>query len=109
MPHLEERQAVLSERRHLKMAGSAHAYVRGNTLKFYEWLEAAASGVVPDGPPMWICGDCHARSRTHLEENVRATDIVLTAEDLAEIDRIVPSGAAFGTRYPRGQMNRLNV
>ena len=58
-PELEERQVVLSERRHLKMAGSAHAYVRGNTLKFYEWLEAAASGVVPDGPPVWICGDCH--------------------------------------------------
>jgi aryl-alcohol dehydrogenase-like predicted oxidoreductase len=50
-----------------------------------------------------------AKSRTHLEENVRATDIVLTAEDLAEIDRIVPPGAAFGTRYPLGQMNRLNV
>ena len=58
-PELKERQAVLSERRHLKMAGSAHAYVRGNTLKFYEWLEAAASGVMPDGPPVWICGDCH--------------------------------------------------
>ena len=58
-PEIEERQAVLAERRRLKMAGSAHAYVRGNTLKFYEWLEAAASGVVPDGPPVWICGDCH--------------------------------------------------
>jgi uncharacterized protein (DUF2252 family) len=56
-PQLEERQAVLSERRHLKMAGSAHAYVRGNTLKFYEWLKASASGVVPEGPPVWICGD----------------------------------------------------
>ena len=43
-----------------------------------------------------------AKSRTHLEENVRAADIVLTAEDLAEIDRIVPPGAAFGTRYPLG-------
>lgn len=41
------------------MAGSAHAYVRGNTLKFYEWLKASASGVVPEGPPVWICGDCH--------------------------------------------------
>jgi uncharacterized protein (DUF2252 family) len=58
-PELEERQAVLAERRRLKMAGSAHAYVRGNTLKFYEWLEAAASGVVPEGHPVWICGDCH--------------------------------------------------
>jgi aryl-alcohol dehydrogenase-like predicted oxidoreductase len=50
-----------------------------------------------------------AKSRKHLEENVRAADIVLTAEDLAEIDRIVPPGAAFGTRYPLGQMHRLNV
>jgi uncharacterized protein (DUF2252 family) len=58
-PELEERQAVLAERRRLKMAGSAHAYVRGNTLKFYEWLEAAGGGVIPEGPPVWICGDCH--------------------------------------------------
>src|SRR3989440_2435391 len=50
-----------------------------------------------------------AKSRKHIEENVRAADIVLTAEDLAEIDRIVPPGAASGTRYPVGQMHRLNV
>jgi aryl-alcohol dehydrogenase-like predicted oxidoreductase len=50
-----------------------------------------------------------AKSRKHLEENVRAADIVLTADDLAEIDRIVPPGAASGTRYPTGQMHRLNV
>jgi hypothetical protein len=40
---------------------------------------------------------------------VHAADIVLTAEDLAEIDRTVPPGAASGTRYPTGQMHRLNV
>jgi aryl-alcohol dehydrogenase-like predicted oxidoreductase len=50
-----------------------------------------------------------AKSRKHIEENVRAADIVFTAEDLAEIDRIVPPGAASGTRYPIGQMHRLNV
>jgi aryl-alcohol dehydrogenase-like predicted oxidoreductase len=50
-----------------------------------------------------------AKSRKHLQENVRASDIVLTADDLAEIDRIVPHGAASGTRYPIGQMHRLNV
>jgi diketogulonate reductase-like aldo/keto reductase len=44
-----------------------------------------------------------------IEENVRAADIVLTAEDLAEIDRIVPPGAASGPRYPIGQMHRLNL
>jgi aryl-alcohol dehydrogenase-like predicted oxidoreductase len=50
-----------------------------------------------------------AKSRKHLEENVRAADIVLTSAELAEIDRIAPPGAAAGTRYPTGQMHRLNV
>jgi aryl-alcohol dehydrogenase-like predicted oxidoreductase len=50
-----------------------------------------------------------AKSRKHLEENVRAADIVLMADDLTEIDRIVPPSAASGTRYPIGQMQRLNV
>ena len=49
-----------------------------------------------------------AKSRNHLEENVRAADIVLTADDLVEVDDIVPPGAAFGTRYAGGQMDRLN-
>jgi aryl-alcohol dehydrogenase-like predicted oxidoreductase len=50
-----------------------------------------------------------AKSRKHLEENVGAAGIVLNAEDLAEIDRIAPPGAAAGTRYPARQMHRLNV
>jgi aryl-alcohol dehydrogenase-like predicted oxidoreductase len=50
-----------------------------------------------------------AKSRKHLEENARAADVVLTTEDLAEIDRIVPPGIASGTRYPIGQMHRVNV
>ncbi len=41
------------------MAVSAHAYVRGNTLKFYEWLESLKRGTLPEGPAIWICGDCH--------------------------------------------------
>ena len=41
------------------MARSAHAYVRGSTLKFYEWLESATAQTLPKGPPVWICGDCH--------------------------------------------------
>ena len=40
------------------MARSSHAYVRGSTVKFYEWLETS-SGQIPPGPPVWICGDCH--------------------------------------------------
>jgi uncharacterized protein (DUF2252 family) len=52
------KQVELSQTRNLKMARSAHAYVRGSTVKFYEWLEDSA-GKVPSGPPIWICGDCH--------------------------------------------------
>jgi aryl-alcohol dehydrogenase-like predicted oxidoreductase len=50
-----------------------------------------------------------AKSRKHLQENVRAADIVLTSDDRAEINRTVPPGAASGTRYPTEQMHRLNV
>ncbi len=42
------------------MARSAHAYVRGNTAQFYEWLAASpVARRVPTGPAIWICGDCH--------------------------------------------------
>ena len=54
-----QRQAVLEERRRFKMARSAHAYVRGNTLQFYEWLSAGSGNKLPQGPSIWICGDCH--------------------------------------------------
>lgn len=54
------RQAMLETRRALKMAQSVHAYVRGNTDKFYEWLQASPTWRdIPQGPAIWICGDCH--------------------------------------------------
>jgi uncharacterized protein (DUF2252 family) len=55
----EQRKALLNDRRNLKMARSAHAYVRGSTLNFYKWIETANGKAVPSGPPIWICGDCH--------------------------------------------------
>jgi uncharacterized protein (DUF2252 family) len=58
----------LRDTRNLKMARSAHAYVRGSTVKFYEWLEASP-GVVPEGPPVWICGDCHVGNLGPLADN----------------------------------------
>src|ERR1700712_1817596 len=53
-----ERMKRLIATRELKMAASAHAYVRGSTTRFYEWLEASDTRL-PGGPPVWICGDCH--------------------------------------------------
>jgi uncharacterized protein (DUF2252 family) len=55
-----QRLPTLIERRNLKMASSAHAFVRGSTVQFYEWLERRGAKAVPKGPPVWICGDCHA-------------------------------------------------
>jgi uncharacterized protein (DUF2252 family) len=53
-----DRATVLKARQHEKMAESAHAYVRGNTLQFYQWLKKNSASI-PQGPPIWICGDCH--------------------------------------------------
>ncbi len=36
MTQPDDRQRILTQVRNLKMAGSAHAYVRGSTIKFYE-------------------------------------------------------------------------
>jgi uncharacterized protein (DUF2252 family) len=55
-----DRATALRTQQSLKMARSAHAYVRGSTVKFYEWLETQKRGQLPEGPGVWICGDCHA-------------------------------------------------
>ncbi|MGA3402174.1 MAG: DUF2252 family protein [Acetobacteraceae bacterium] len=52
----DQRAAVLDQRRNLKMASSASAYVRGSTRRFYQWLDGKS---IPAGPDIWICGDCH--------------------------------------------------
>jgi len=57
-PKEQQRPEILQRQQRLKMARSAQAYVRGSTVKFYEWLKTA-KGKVPEGPPIWICGDCH--------------------------------------------------
>ena len=54
-----DRARILADERNRKMAASAHAYVRGSTVRFYEWLGAAHRPALPEGPPVWICGDCH--------------------------------------------------
>lgn len=55
----DQRASILLSRQKAKMASSPHAYVRGNTAQFYQWLKANPIGLLPDGPPIWICGDCH--------------------------------------------------
>jgi uncharacterized protein (DUF2252 family) len=60
LPGASERKAILQQRQHSKMAESAHAYVRGNTVRFYEWLKSkSVQATLPSGPDIWIGGDCH--------------------------------------------------
>ena len=60
LPSSTDRAVVLETARLFKMSRSAHAYVRGNTVSFYEWLAASpVSARIPIGPAIWICGDCH--------------------------------------------------
>jgi uncharacterized protein (DUF2252 family) len=58
-PKPTDRAAILLERKNKKMAQSPHAYVRGNTAQFYDWLNGQRGHRLPKGPPVWICGDCH--------------------------------------------------
>jgi uncharacterized protein (DUF2252 family) len=60
LPKPDARLALLTTRRNARMARSAHAYVRGNTARFYEWLDGIENHALPEGPAVWICGDCHA-------------------------------------------------
>jgi aryl-alcohol dehydrogenase-like predicted oxidoreductase len=63
------------------------------------WVLAQGKDIVP------IPG---TKRRKYLELNVAALDIHLTSEDLARIDRVIPPGAAAGTRYAAPQMSALN-
>ncbi|MBV9068191.1 MAG: aldo/keto reductase [Acidobacteria bacterium] len=55
------------------------------------WVLAQGDDIVP------IPG---SKSIGHLEENIAAADIELTADDLARIDEVAPKGVAAGDRYP---------
>jgi len=62
------------------------------------WVLAQGSDVVP------IPG---TKRRKYLEENVAATRVELTRDDLARIEEIAPKGVAAGTRYPEAAMKGL--
>ncbi|AWB22613.1 MULTISPECIES: DUF2252 family protein [Methylobacterium] len=105
----EERAAVLERQRRLKMARSAHAYVRGNTVRFYEWLDGLARGTLPEGPPVWICGDCHlgnlgplADADGHVDIQVRDLDQTVVGNPTHDLVRLgLPlASAARGSDLP---------
>jgi aryl-alcohol dehydrogenase-like predicted oxidoreductase len=64
------------------------------------WVLAQGNDIVP------IPG---TKRRRYLEENVGALDVTLNADELQRIDRIIPPGAAAGTRYPEPGMKMLGL
>jgi uncharacterized protein (DUF2252 family) len=97
-----QRANILSRTRNLKMARDAHAYVRGSTERFYEWLEAEGR-TLPAGPPVWICGDCHlgnlgplADADGHIDIQIRDLDQTVIgnpAHDLVRLGLSLASAA----------------
>jgi aryl-alcohol dehydrogenase-like predicted oxidoreductase len=63
------------------------------------WVLAQGNDIVP------IPG---TTKRTHLDENLTATEIVLSAADLARLDAALPKGVASGDRYNEAGMRSIN-
>jgi uncharacterized protein (DUF2252 family) len=89
------REQFLIQTRNLKMARSAHGYVRGSTVKFYEWLMSCRRGKLPEGPPVWICGDCHignlgplADAKGHVLIQIRDLDQTVVGNPAHDLIRL---------------------
>jgi aryl-alcohol dehydrogenase-like predicted oxidoreductase len=48
------------------------------------------------------------KRRRYLEENIGALEVHLAPEELAEIDAMLPAGAAAGSRYSAAGMRAIN-
>jgi len=90
--------------KNLALADQVREFARSKGIKPSQlalaWVLAQGAEIIP------IPG---TTLRSHLEENVAATVISLSAEDLNKIDEAAPKGAAAGLRYPETAMQYLNV
>jgi aryl-alcohol dehydrogenase-like predicted oxidoreductase len=83
-----ERLKTVATRKHCTLAQLALA-----------WVLAQGKDIVP------IAG---CKKRTHLEDNLGALNVSLTASDLSELNAIFPRDAAAGLRYPDSGMQAVN-
>jgi aryl-alcohol dehydrogenase-like predicted oxidoreductase len=63
------------------------------------WLLSQGEDIIP------IPG---TKRRERLEENLKALDIRLNADELKRIEAVAPLGKTAGTRYPQAVMNTVN-
>jgi len=80
------------------MARDAHAYVRGSTAQFYDWLATTQGRGIPQGPTVWICGDAHvgnlgpiARSNAQIEVELRDLDQTVPGNPAHDLVRLALS------------------
>jgi uncharacterized protein (DUF2252 family) len=109
LPRPQDRLELLKHRRNEKMARSAHAYVRGNTVQFYDWLHSQRGRRLPQGPSVWICGDCHVGNlgptgdiHGRIDINIRDLDQTVLGNPVHDLVRLALSlsMAARGSDLP---------
>lgn len=109
------RNERLRARRNLKMARSAQCYVRGSTAKFYDWLRAEGHRL-PEGPSVWICGDCHygnlgpvANAKDEVAVQIRDLDQTVIGNPAHDVIRLTLSlaNAARGFDLPGATTARM--
>ena len=99
-----DRLATLSAKQTLKMARSAHAYVRGSTVQFYEWLEGAgaiyASQTLAFKAPVRIgdtvvatCTVAPARTKWPIPDDSTTNVVVATTNTAAPVVAPAPAPA----------------
>jgi uncharacterized protein (DUF2252 family) len=114
-PKPADRAELLRSRQRLKMARSAQTYVRGSTARFYQWLNEAAHSL-PEGPRLWICGDCHygnlgplSNAKGEVEIQIRDLDQTVIGNPTHDLVRLALSlaSAARGFDLPGAATARI--
>ncbi len=90
-------------RRNLAVVEKIEELARAKRVKASQlalaWVLARGTDIVP------IPGTTRP---SHLDENIAALEIELTADDLAQIEAVAPPGVAAGPRYPDAAMAHVN-
>ncbi len=91
----------------------------GQNLKLVKHIEAIAArkGCTPGQIALaWVLAQGRdivpipgTRRESYLRDNIAAVEIKLGGEELAELGKLVPPGAAHGTRYPAERMGSLGL